>query len=139
MVNYIACDFFTTRLPILSLNNYFEVFNKSTKIEIKNKLFTLFEEELLKELLAIASLDSYQAINRLASSDSYKENKQILSTLLKYYIRLSTRPTPYGAFSGLAIGNFAKILIFMFLKFPIIQRGLVLIWNGYMVLFEKSS
>ena len=85
MVNYIACDFFTTRLPILSLNNYFEVFNKSTKIEIKNKLFTLFEEELLKELLAIASLDSYQAINRLASSDSYKENKQILSTLLKYY------------------------------------------------------
>lgn len=108
MVNYIACDFFTTRLPILSLNNYFEVFNKSTKIEIKNKLFTLFEEELLKELLAIASLDSYQAINRLASSDSYKENKQILSTLLKYYIRLSTRPTPYGAFSGLAIGNFAK-------------------------------
>ena len=85
MVNYIACDFFTTRLPILSLNNYFEAFNKSTKIEIKNKLFTLFVEELLKELLAIASLDSYQAINRLASSDSYKENKQILSTLLKYY------------------------------------------------------
>lgn len=108
MVNYAACDFFATRLPILSLDNYFKVFNQSAELEVKNELFSLFKKELLKEPLAIASLDSYHAINRLASLDSSKTSEQILSTLLKYYIRLSTRPTPYGAFSGLAVGNFAE-------------------------------
>lgn len=108
MVEYKACDFFTTRLPILSLDNYFKVFNKSTDLEVKNELFSLFKKELLKEPLAIASLDSYHAINRLASLDSSKTSEQISSTLLKYYIRLSTRPTPYGTFSGLAVGNFAE-------------------------------
>ena len=68
----------------------------------------MFKKELLKEPLAIASLDSYHAINRLASLDSSKISEQISSTLLKYYIRFSTRPTPYGAFSGLAVGNFAE-------------------------------
>jgi len=108
MVNYSACDFFATRLPILSLDNYFKVFNQSAELEVKNELFSLFKKELLKEPLAIASLDSYHAINRLASLDSSKISEQISSTLLKYYIRFSTRPTPYGAFSGLAVGNFAE-------------------------------
>lgn len=108
MVEYKACDFFATRLPLLSLDNYFKVFNKRTELEIKNELFSLFKKDLLKEPLAIASLDSYHAINRLESLDSSKTSEQVLSTLLKYYIRLSTRPTPYGAFSGLNVGNFAE-------------------------------
>jgi len=108
MVEYKACDFFTTRLPILSLDDYFNVFRMNTDLETKNELFSLFKKELLKEPLAIASLDSYHAINRLTSLDSSKTSEQISSTLLKYYIRLSTRPTPYGAFSGLAVGNFAE-------------------------------
>ena len=83
MVNYAACDFFATRLPILSLDNYFKVFNQSAELEVKNELFSLFKKELLKEPLAIASLDSYHAINRLASLDSSKTSEQISSTLLK--------------------------------------------------------
>lgn len=108
MIDYIACDFFATRLPILSLNHYFNMFSNKAEQKIKNQLFTLFEEEQLKEPLAIASIDSYNAINRFASLDSSKASEKISSTLLKYYIRLSTRPTPYGAFSGLAMGNFAE-------------------------------
>ncbi len=39
MVEYKACNFFATRLPILSLDNYFKVFNQSTDLEVKNELF----------------------------------------------------------------------------------------------------
>ena len=108
MIEYKACDFFVTRLPILPINTYFEIFAENTVPEMKSKLFNLFKETFLGETLAIASSDSYKALNRLERLDDSKSSEQMVSTLVKYFIRLSTRPTPYGLFSGVSVGNFGS-------------------------------
>lgn len=106
MKKYNACDFFITRIPLLPINNYFDVFSESSVTDIKNSLFSLFQESFLNETLAIASKDLFEAINKIDEIDHSKSSEQIISTLVKYYIRLTTRPTPFGLFSGVSVGKF---------------------------------
>jgi len=107
-VEYKACEFFVSRVPLLPVESYFDVFGNGDDNEVREKLFSLFKSADLEEALAVASLDSHQALARVSSTDSTKAAGQLLSTLIKYYIRLTTRPTPYGLFSGVSIGTFGE-------------------------------
>lgn len=105
-MEYKACGFFVSRTPLLPIENYFYVFGKPNDNETREKLFALFREPALEEALAVASVASHQALTRVNYTDHTKAADQLLSTLIKYYIRVTTRPTPYGLFSGVSIGAF---------------------------------
>lgn len=107
-MNYKACDFYVARTPLLAIEDYFRVFESGDPSKISSELFARFKDPFLGETLAVSSRESYEALQRLEKPDKSRASEQMLSTLLKYYIRLTTRPTPYGLFSGVSLGTFGE-------------------------------
>jgi len=95
------------RTPIVSIEKYLEFFNQQ-EITLSS-LIELFSSPLFKEILSIASEDLSKSLEQIDVNMRSKKLTQIESSLLKYFIRLSTRPTPFGLFSGISIGKFSDI------------------------------
>jgi thiopeptide-type bacteriocin biosynthesis protein len=108
MIKYNANDFFMIRTPLLSTNDYLLMFDNVSEIDMKKNLKDKFKEPFLNETLAVASNDLLEALDRTDITDSSKSSDQVTSSLIKYFIRLSTRPTPFGLFSGISMGEFDK-------------------------------
>lgn len=61
------------------------------------------------QAVAVASPSLHMSLERLQRvEDPSVRQKRIYAGLLRYLIRMSTRPTPFGLFSGVALGTFAK-------------------------------
>lgn len=58
--------------------------------------------------LAAASPSLAEAFKRLSQEDTSHRAKRTYASLLRYLIRMSTRPTPFGLFAGVAGGIFAE-------------------------------
>lgn len=106
MFKYVASDYFMVRTPLLSLSEYTNMFLETDYID--KRLIDFFNRPCIKEALAIASNDLYTALTNTDLSESSRATEQIKLSLIKYLIRLSTRPTPFGLFSGISIGHFAE-------------------------------
>jgi len=94
-----------TRTPLISVDAYLAMFDdnlSASGIRLKNA----FENPLLKEALTVASDDLLKATINSDLEAKSKSSIQIRSSLTKYFIRLSTRPTPFGLFSGISVGQF---------------------------------
>lgn len=104
MITYEASGFYMIRTPLLPIDKYLHTFQDPTKLDILIK--ESFNSPELKESLAVSSNELMKAIDKNNIDADTKSSKQILSSLIKYYIRLSTRPTPFGLFSGISIGQF---------------------------------
>jgi len=109
MIKYKACDFFMTRTPFASVNDYLAMFDDDASYDLGIRLKEAFENSVLKEALAIASDDLLKAASNSDLVAKRKSSNQIRSSLVKYFIRLSTRPTPFGLFSGISIGKFGSV------------------------------
>jgi len=68
-----------------------------------------FESPLLQEALAIASKDLFDVSTKNDLDGTTKSSNQICLSFIKYFIRLSTRSTPFGLFSGFSIGQFGDV------------------------------
>lgn len=104
MSKYNAAEFFMIRTPIISVNDYLHMFDEST--EVATRLKEAFNTNVLREALSVASNDLLDAEARTDLGGSSKSSRQLLSSLIKYFIRISTRPTPFGLFSGISLGCF---------------------------------
>ncbi|SFH40819.1 thiopeptide-type bacteriocin biosynthesis domain-containing protein [Priestia megaterium] len=113
---YQALDFFMLRTPVFPLDNYI----MTSSISMENKLATdratnevkdyiknAVDNPIFREAIAVASLPLYKSLGKLGKDNS-KKAKQVFNSLLSYYIRMSVRPTPFGLFSGVALGKFAE-------------------------------
>lgn len=103
---YIANDYYMLRTPLLPSEKYFEMCNASSEMEIKTYLKTICEDEKVQEALIIASQSLYEEIERINIFGESKEANKLLLSLIKYFIRFTTRTTPFGLFSGISIGKF---------------------------------
>ena len=100
-------DFFMLRTPLLAANMYRQLFDESlSMIEMEKKLIQLAENDIIKEAITVSSLSLSESLMTLHKEMSNKKKKQILSSLLKYIIRMTTRTTPFGLFSGVTLGEF---------------------------------
>jgi len=74
---------------------------------VKNKLpmSKIMEDISLKEALYLASPELMKALKNYQSSEANKQSK-LDQTVLKYLVRAASRCTPFGLFSGCAIGTF---------------------------------
>lgn len=106
MFKYLASDYFMVRTPLLSLSEYTNMFLEADGIN--ERLIDCFNKPFMKEAIAIASNDLFTAFINTDLSEMSRSSEQIKSSLIKYFIRLSTRPTPFGLFSGISIGHFAE-------------------------------
>ncbi|WP_144510537.1 lantibiotic dehydratase [Bacillus sp. FJAT-22090] len=104
-------NFFMVRSPLLSLNFYHNLFSDSSdnpldysKVvsNIKNFSTTSF----IQEAILVSSGSLYNSIANWESITDPKRDKKIIHSLNRYLIRMSTRPTPFGLFSGISYGSF---------------------------------
>lgn len=90
--------FFMIRTPLLPVDEFFRIIAGS------DILACYSNEDLLREAIAIASPTLHQALQKNKEKRS-KEREQILSSLLKYLLRMSTRSTPFGLFASVSQGS----------------------------------
>jgi len=97
-----------TRTPLMSIDDYLGMFDDQSQSpsQLNERLKEAFDNPALREALAVASKDLIDAVDSNKLSGNTKSAEQIRSSLVKYFIRLSTRPTPFGLFSGISIGQF---------------------------------
>ncbi len=93
----------TTSVPI----KYLFDFEKQDSLDIyeyikSNKYLDMF----FQKALFISSPTMYYSYKNKPKSN--KKYKSFISSLLKYFIRATTRSTPYGYFSKVSIGNFSS-------------------------------
>ncbi|MGJ7586490.1 thiopeptide-type bacteriocin biosynthesis protein [Staphylococcus shinii] len=93
------------RKPGLNFSEYFLLSNDDFEnLSLKQQIKTLLEVSTFKKAICVASLDLYNSCLQLESKN-LKDIKNIHSSIIKYYIRMCTRSTPFGFFSGCSIIN----------------------------------
>lgn len=96
----ISPDIYVYR-TIEGIREYIGMFDDS--LRLNERIKKAFNGPILREILAIASKDLLEATDKGDLNANSKSSEQILSSLIKYFIRLSTRPTPFGLFSGMGL------------------------------------
>jgi len=96
---YFPLSHFIHRSPTFPLNYAFSIDKNSFDI----KLFNI--ENLLEEAIFISSQSLYGEMVKLRGGQINIDKGRFRQSLLQYYLRMSTRCTPFGLFAGCTIGT----------------------------------
>lgn len=110
-VNTYKChDIFMVRTPSLPINIYsvlIERYNEDVEKLIKEyNLYDFFEENLL--ISSKNLYDSFEKYTIKEENGKTKKIKKYRESILKYMIRASSRPTPFGGFSKVGLAQFTN-------------------------------
>ena len=98
---YRPLDFAMVRAPLLPVEAYLSL--KSAEDQ-----WALLKDPRVRRAVAVGSLSLLGALERFERGElSKKDADKLRAKLLRYQIRMSTRPTPYGLFAGCAIVRLA--------------------------------
>ncbi len=97
---YLPFNSYLIRTPLLSNS---EVSNLTYK-----ELIELCKKDHVSEAIYIASPELHNEMQKMINGFSVKDKDKLTHTLLKYLLRMSNRCTPFGLFSGCAIGEFSN-------------------------------
>ncbi len=100
---YEPAGFFLLRSPVLPARTCLDVTEDPARTS--EALLALARRPDVERALLIASEDLTAGLDRLDGL-SEKRTRRLHSGLLRYVTRMATRPTPFGAFSGVAMGEF---------------------------------
>lgn len=103
-MKYECQDQFMIRIPSYPVHTFNKIKDEKPS-EIHSTFLKKADEEFFEESILVASQDLYLSIKNTPTSN--KKKRHLNSSILKYIIRSSTRPTPYGLFAGVGLGNFS--------------------------------
>ncbi|MBU5438433.1 lantibiotic dehydratase [Tissierella sp. MSJ-40] len=104
-MKYRCNDVFMIRTPTLPLEKFLELLEcNNFKEDILEFVNEKDMHSFLNESFLVSSKSLQKALNR--DIKNKKKEKDYNLSLLKYITRASTRPTPYGLFAGVALGEF---------------------------------
>lgn len=98
-----VADFFVIRTPRLSLKLFQAIPAESA--QLNDFLRTWLQQPGVREALYLASPSLLERVDQWYSQP--KQDNKLNEALLKYLIRMSCRPTPFGLFSGISLGKVA--------------------------------
>lgn len=94
---YQACDFFMLRTPLLPVE-FYKGICFSDDSTFQEELSNILKIKEIREAIQVGSSSLYQHLESM--------NDKVSSSVMKYLIRMSTRTTPFGLFSGVSTGIF---------------------------------
>ncbi|MBP2479190.1 thiopeptide-type bacteriocin biosynthesis protein [Crossiella equi] len=100
---YAPADFFLLRAPALPASTFLDVL-AGDRAESLARLRALADRPEVRRALYVASPDLVDALAR-EPDPTAKRGRRVYSRLLRYLTRMATRPTPFGCFSGVALGD----------------------------------
>jgi lantibiotic biosynthesis protein len=95
---YSPASFFMVRTPLFPIEDFF-LFSKSSDSAISLSQFPDKQKAIFLEAIAVASPSLYKALIEGVNND------QTQRSLLKYFLRMATRATPFGLFSFVSSGR----------------------------------
>jgi thiopeptide-type bacteriocin biosynthesis protein len=107
-------DFFMLRAPLLPFEQYRALFShesldaETLEREALERLAQGSENPLIREAIAIGSLSLLESLPNLTLADNPRKQDQAVKGFLRYLLRMMTRPTPFGLFSGVTYGNLGE-------------------------------
>ncbi|MGW5201956.1 lantibiotic dehydratase [Streptomyces spiralis] len=104
MTRYRPTDTFLLRAPVLPADVARDLMAAHPE-ETSRRLLEHTREPPVRRALLVASPDLLDAVDRIGTA-SAKRAARVRSRLLRYLTRMSTRPTPFGVFAGVAGGRF---------------------------------
>jgi len=120
---YVPTDFFLLRAPALPAQTFQQLSDTGAQEQVldldqslsvrrtaaQQLLLAMSSDPQIEEAIAVASASLHKGLVQLRNGDaSPNRTKKIFSGLQRYMIRMSTRPTPFGLFSGVALGSFGE-------------------------------
>ncbi|GLU57210.1 hypothetical protein Dfri01_66710 [Dyadobacter frigoris] len=109
-------NFFMLRRPLLSTDFFFS-FQKAVGSDpqaFESYLRLIYLDPLLQQALHLASPGLYEQVQLLLSGKLQNGKEDLLKTLYKYLIRMSTRCTPFGLFAGYSWGTVSENTVIRF-------------------------
>ncbi|MGK5509331.1 lantibiotic dehydratase [Brevibacillus formosus] len=94
-------DFFMLRTPLLPIHMFLELCQSDWRLDKLDPR----KQAIIRECIAVASPSLLESLNKLEQADR-EQLEQASRSCLRYGIRMSTRATPFGLFSGVACGHF---------------------------------
>jgi lantibiotic biosynthesis protein len=99
-------DFFMLRTPLLPLSAYQSL--PMDREEAILQLAAYAEDPVVRESILVASQTLADALPAWRDTNDLRKREQLLHGFLRYWLRMTTRPTPFGLFSGVAAGRFGE-------------------------------
>ncbi|MEP6600708.1 MAG: lantibiotic dehydratase family protein, partial [Nitrospirota bacterium] len=94
---YTPLNFAMVRAPLLPVETFHS-------LQSDEDQFALLRDPRVRRAVAVGSVSLLNALDRFEHSAlTKKDAERMRAKLLRYQIRMSTRPTPYGLFAGCAI------------------------------------
>ncbi|MDV2447720.1 lantibiotic dehydratase [Elizabethkingia anophelis] len=101
-ISYQFFNDFVVRRPFFNIKKLKEVFNTSGDVVEK-----IISNDVFLEAIYLSSPEFYYEVIKWKQSKNKKQLPlRLKNTLLKYFIRMSSRSTPFGLFSGVDTGYF---------------------------------
>ncbi len=98
---------FMVRVPCLAVDNHFDLITKNDNKEFLMDLLSNSDYKKLLEAIQVCSQSLYCSILNLKNGKEPRNKNHFLNSVYKYFIRASSRCTPFGLFSGVNFGQFS--------------------------------
>jgi thiopeptide-type bacteriocin biosynthesis protein len=96
---YAPLDSVMVRAPLLPMQSYFELADRERQL-------ALLSDPKIRSAIAVGSSSLSGAMERFQQSGlTQRDADHMRAKLLRYQIRMSTRPTPFGLFAGVAVAK----------------------------------
>jgi lantibiotic biosynthesis protein len=111
---FVASPFFVMRTPALAWDELlrFSEGEQGAGLEVfrvlRERLVVLFERPDVKEALYVASPGLHDRLGAWQREPDSEHGRQLELTLLRYVLRMATRATPFGLFSGVGSGALGR-------------------------------
>src|SRR4051794_11703765 len=107
---YVPLDFVMVRAPLLPIEAYQALSAPQSTADSGTppaaSAAPLLRDPQVRRALGVGSASLLDALGREERGQlSKRDAARLQSKLLRYLIRMSTRPTPYGLFAGVALGT----------------------------------
>lgn len=100
-------DFFLLRTPRFSTAVLDKLNPLSSQEEVYSYILQFFENPETLQALYFANTEVYDQLVEYTKTGTHKKKEKLFTTLYRYLIRMSSRPTPFGQFAGISYGQFS--------------------------------
>ncbi|MEN5196968.1 lantibiotic dehydratase [Sphingobacterium faecium] len=102
-------DFYLLRTPRLPAHVVYELNAFHRKEDAWEYIIDILRDPEILDSIYLASEDLLEKLNGNLANEYTPADAKILSTIYKYVSRMAGRPTPYGKFSGVSLGEINEL------------------------------
>jgi hypothetical protein len=99
------CDFFVMRTPLLPFD---EILAWSVATDRRKHLRKIVLRPEVRDAIFVGSPDLEASIDLWLREPDSDRGKRIEHSLVRYFVRMAGRPTPFGLFAGCSTGSIGK-------------------------------